>query len=492
VLIGADNDIIAGHGRVMAARKLGRQYIGVELRKEQVDANRQQADVIFSDATVFELPADNTPELTPVEQRGAYFFKRDDLFCVGGVQGGKVRSCFALSQGAKGLVTAGSRQSPQVNIVAHIAKKLGVPCRVHTPEGELSPEVERAKAAGAEIIQHKAGYNSVIIARAREDAQAHGWFEVPFGMECQEAVDATARQVANIPKDTKRIVMPVGSGMSLSGVLHGLKKAGLKIPVLGVVVGADPTERLEKYAPKGWRSMVTLVESGLDYHDHAPQTIIEGLALDPVYEAKAIKFLEDGDLFWVVGCRQTASGLAQKPAPMPAWHCGDSATIDKICHDVQADMVLGCPPYADLEVYSDDPRDISNKDYPEFLRLYREIIQKTCSLLKPDSFAAWVIGEVRDKRGNYYNFVGDTVQAFKDAGLSFYNEAILVTAVGSLPIRAGRQFSASRKLGKTHQNVLVFVKGDGKKAADRCGDCGDAVDLTSEDNGEEEQAAPLQ
>jgi len=41
-----------------------------------------------------------------------------------------------------------------------------------------------------------------------------------------------------------------------------------------------------------------------------------------------------------------------------------------------------------------------------------------------------------------------------------YNEAILVTALGSLPIRAGRQFQTGRKLGKTHQNVLVFYKGD--------------------------------
>ena len=31
------------------------------------------------------------------------------------------------------------------------------------------------------------------------------------------------------------------------------------------------------------------------------------------------------------------------------------------------------------------------------------------------------------------------------------------------------QFAASRKLGKTHQNVLVFVKGDGKAAALACG-----------------------
>jgi DNA modification methylase len=154
----------------------------------------------------------------------------------------------------------------------------------------------------------------------------------------------------------------------------------------------------------------------------------------------------------------------------PAWICGDSRNIDSTCADVQADMVFSCPPYADLEVYSNDPKDLSTLAYQEFKTAYFEIIKKTCKLLKNDRFACFVVGEVRDKKGNYYNFIGDTVQAFKDAGLEYYNEAILITAVGSLPIRAGKQFSASRKLGKTHQNILVFVKGDGKKAAQACGD----------------------
>lgn len=157
-------------------------------------------------------------------------------------------------------------------------------------------------------------------------------------------------------------------------------------------------------------------------------------------------------------------------ATPPRWICGDSRTIDVTCADVQADMVFSCPPYADLEVYSDDPKDLSTMKYSEFKAVYFEIIRKACDRLKPDSFACFVVGEVRDKKGNYIDFVGDTVQAFRDAGLHYYNEAILVTSVGSLPIRAGKQFSASRKLGKTHQNILVFVKGDGKRAAARCGD----------------------
>ena len=155
--------------------------------------------------------------------------------------------------------------------------------------------------------------------------------------------------------------------------------------------------------------------------------------------------------------------------PMPAWICGDSRNIDKTCSDVKADLVFSCPPYADLEVYSDDPNDLSTLDYADFKKAYFEIIKKTCNQLKPDSFACFVIGEVRDKKGNYYNFVGDTIQAFLDAGLKYYNEAILVTAVGSLPIRVGKQFESGRKLGKTHQNVLVFLKGDAKKATLKCG-----------------------
>ena len=154
----------------------------------------------------------------------------------------------------------------------------------------------------------------------------------------------------------------------------------------------------------------------------------------------------------------------------PVWHTGDSRNIDRICHDVEADFVFSCPPYADLEVYSDNPDDLSTLKYEDFKPAYFDIIAKACARLKEDRFACFVVGDVRDKKGNYYNFVGDTVQAFRAAGLHFYNEAILVTSVGSLPIRVGRQFASGRKLGKTHQNVLVFVKGDGKRATQACGE----------------------
>jgi hypothetical protein len=324
----------------------------------------------------------------------------------------------------------------------------------------------------------------VIIARAREDAKEAGFKEIPFGMECAEAVKMTSMQTQNIPQDTKRIVMPVGSGMSLAGVLQGLKQRKLSIPVLGIVVGADPSKRLDKYAPKDWQAMVTLLPSGLDYHDHASEKHIGDLRLDEVYEAKCLKFMEPGDLLWVVGIRQTSK---PQVCPRPLWIQGDSRTAQP---DEKFDFLFSCPPYADLEVYSDDPADLSNLEYEDFRKAYRDIISESVRRLNDNRFAAFVVGEVRGKGGAYYNFVGDTIQAFIDAGASYYNEAIFVTPVGTLPLRTGRAFSASRKLGKTHQNILVFCKGDAREAANFCGfvDVEQALKLVeSEDENEEEE-----
>lgn len=172
-----------------------------------------------------------------------------------------------------------------------------------------------------------------------------------------------------------------------------------------------------------------------------------------------------------------ASEICADDALPPVWICGDSRNIDKTCADIEADFLFTCPPYADLEVYSDDPKDLSTLGYNEFKDAYFEIIKKACQRLKDNRFVACVVGEVRDKKGNYYNFVGDTVAAFQAAGLHYYNEAILITPCGSVALRAGKTFSVSRKLGKTHQNVLVFVKGDGKKAAAACGEVEIAEDM---------------
>lgn len=152
----------------------------------------------------------------------------------------------------------------------------------------------------------------------------------------------------------------------------------------------------------------------------------------------------------------------------PAWHNDDGHNLADYVKG-SANFILSCPPYHDLEVYSDAPGDLSNMEYDDFLVAYRAIIRRAVEKLEEDSFAAFVVGEIRHgKNGAYRNFVGDTVSAFVDAGTDYYNELILYTPLGSLPIRVGAQFEATRKIGKTHQNILVFVKGDARKAASKC------------------------
>ncbi|MCA3583837.1 MAG: DNA methyltransferase, partial [Methylocystis sp.] len=148
--------------------------------------------------------------------------------------------------------------------------------------------------------------------------------------------------------------------------------------------------------------------------------------------------------------------------------------------------IFSCPPYWNLEVYSDDPADLSTLCKDAFFVAYATIIRDTVARLRDDRFAVWVIGDVRDAGGFFVNLPGRTVEAFEAAGAKFYNDAILITAVGSLPIRVGRQFTASRKLGRTHQNVLVFCKGDPKRATEACGQV--EFGEIEEEAGEEEEA----
>lgn len=153
----------------------------------------------------------------------------------------------------------------------------------------------------------------------------------------------------------------------------------------------------------------------------------------------------------------------------PVWICGDSVNIQELAPG-KYDFLLTCPPYGNLEVYSDDPADISNMTDSEFDKTYERILHNSVEMLEEDRFAAIVVGNYRDKKGFLRDLVGLTVRAMENAGARYYNDAIVVTPIGSLPIGAGKPFQATRKLGKAHQYLLIFCKGDPKKAAARLGD----------------------
>lgn len=154
------------------------------------------------------------------------------------------------------------------------------------------------------------------------------------------------------------------------------------------------------------------------------------------------------------------------------WICDDSLNIGNHVQDETMDLLFTCPPYADLEVYSDDPSDISNMDYEGFRETYRKIITKAVGKLKNNRFAVVVISDVRDKNGFYHDLQGLTKQAMADGGAYFYNDIVLLNAMGSGGMRVRRNMR-NRKVVRSHQNVLVFFKGDHKDIK------GDFSELTS-------------
>lgn len=189
------------------------------------------------------------------------------------------------------------------------------------------------------------------------------------------------------------------------------------------------------------------------------------------YEYKGIDLRDEQ----VTANREQAEALEVKGVE---WITGDSEKV--LCeHEFEGtDFIFSCPPYAYLEKYSDDPDDLSNMSYEDFLLKYRSIIAKSVRDLKDDSFACFVVGDIRDKKdGTYKNFVSDTIAAFQDAGMKLYNEMILINSIGSMAIRLKRQFNNGRKCGKIHQNVLVFYKGNPKNIKEKFGELKLEIDL---------------
>jgi DNA modification methylase len=142
----------------------------------------------------------------------------------------------------------------------------------------------------------------------------------------------------------------------------------------------------------------------------------------------------------------------------PQWYIGDS---EQIVSELlpKYDLIFSCPPYMDLEVYSNLPSDLSQMNDAEFISKYEAIIHKSCSKLKEKCFAVFVVGEVRDKKTGFYkDFVSVTKNAFYKAGLKLYNDAVfLESGLNTAAMRADN-YMKNKKLVKVHQNVLVFRK----------------------------------
>ena len=432
-----------GTVRGVVAAFLGLQYTGVDLRQEQIDANVKQWEEIRPDAT---------PELSRLGNLRVVSHAGQ----VGGTKRVVISRLMADRWSEDTFVYATPAFGFAQIALAAACKEHGRRCVLFVAKRkELHRYTRAAVSLGAEVHEVKQGYLSNVQAKARVFCEdTNGARLLPFGFYCSEFVSELAdlaRQ--SVSEQPVNVWCVAGSGV----LTRALQTAWPDAAHHAVRIGKADCD-------VGCATAYTAEEK---YEDAAK--LPPPFPSHPNYDAKAWQFLRDhadgkGTLFWNVAGDLEVEGELHDPM----WHQGDSQDLSQL-GDNQYDFVLTCPPYADLEVYSDDPSDLSSMDWEGFQVAYRKIIAEAAARLRPNRFMVVVVGEARGKDHMYYGLVPETIEAARLAGLGLYNEAILVTPVGTLPIRAGNFFSQSRKMGKSHQNVLIFCKGSPQLATAACG-----------------------
>lgn len=272
--------------------------------------------------------------ITPVEQRGKYFFKREDLYApfdFSPVNGSKLRQCQLLMEKNKdcnGFVTGTSIKSPQAPIVASVGCSIGKPTMImyggtSFERLESNEYAQLCKRVHADVdIVARMGYTSVLNSKAEQFAKKYGYYNVRYGFDLSNNLDvfveSTAAQVQNI-KGVDNIVVTVGSGITIIGILYGISIYNIPIKcVYGIGCAPNRVSKINNYADMIYFEtgvnlplhILTYVDAfnnykGFKYED----TIIEeyeGITLHPRYEAKTFNWLKNSQLpgttcMWITG-----------------------------------------------------------------------------------------------------------------------------------------------------------------------------------------------
>lgn len=275
--------------------------------------------------------------ITPVEKRGEYWFKREDLYKpydFSPANGSKLRQCQLLvekniDKASNGIITGTSVLSPQAVIAASVAKELSVPCKIFYGGTNMSLLMQKkyphiAEQIGADVsVVSKMAYTSVLAAKAEEFANKNNYFHIRYGFDLRKNldcfIDSVANQVQNTPRDIRSLVITVGSSITLIGVLYGISIYGLNNIENVYAIGCAPNRisKIQEYA-----SMIYF-ESGtpLPFHklhyvdafnalkgykyENTVKEEYQGIVFHPRYEAKTFRWLKQQDikdcLMWVTG-----------------------------------------------------------------------------------------------------------------------------------------------------------------------------------------------
>lgn len=277
-------------------------------------------------------------ELTPVENIGGLYLKREDKFIPLsdiGVNGTKLRQCAYLllknyEKAKNGVLTCCSVHSPQGVIVTALCKYLGIKSTVFyggTTEDRLNelPMPKLIKKLGGNIeIVSKMGRISVTQSRAKKRQIETGEFIVEHGMDLINNMDcfldSVALQVQNLPNELDNLVITCGSSISTTGIIYGLKLYNKNVKNI-YLVGVAPNRIDKIYSNLDKLENITNIKlkdvkfnyvdlfntKGFKYEkkEYAEH---EGIVFHPNYEAKTYNWLKrnidykiESTCFWIIG-----------------------------------------------------------------------------------------------------------------------------------------------------------------------------------------------
>ena len=256
--------------------------------------------------------SDFLTDISPIELVDGIYLKRNDKLTIYGVNGGKAQGAYNLIKEAKrlnkkGVVTCGSRHSPQCKLVGIISNREGIECHLFMPVGDSTETLECiSKLDNCKIHRLNKGWTSQIIKGARDFSIKEDYYLIPFGMKCRENINLISKQVQNVPKHIKRIVVPIGSGVTFCGVLKGVHDYKLNCEVIGVQTGANSEKFIMMNRPilSSIKYKIHTFEPNLIPKERYVTEVFEKIGdveLNPLYEGKCRKFIKPGDLFWIVG-----------------------------------------------------------------------------------------------------------------------------------------------------------------------------------------------
>jgi len=160
-----------------------------------------------------------------------------------------------------------------------------------------------------------------------------------------------------------------------------------------------------------------------------------------------------------------ASFLASS-SPLLGYGDGKASVLNIDCREFQGegfDLVFTCPPYWNLEKYSDIPADLSNvDDYESFLYQMSFVFDVCRRAMSPNAYCCFVVSDFRDysegrKRVNrLVPFVADMIHAGERSGLCLYDKVILRKPLGTAPART--KLWNNRKTVRIHEELLVFTR----------------------------------